>query len=298
MEKTPTLREMIPIVMNRLRAYQYSDNYTNALRRHFYRVVDHYNSAGITHYKPGLYDSFLLHIEKEYTSGKLSQDIFWLYRKCAFYLDEYYRLGTVTPRMLVINTRCKLNKVFGEYLEDYLSSLNTTVKDSTINQRRFAIRKYLLYFQSIGYKKFDDITVGDVRQYFIKLSAVVTNRTLNQNRLHIRQFHVYLYEAKKFAPSWLAFLDFKVVVPRKIQGYLTTEEIESALSQINRDTNMGKRDYAIICLAKTTGLRGVDVINLRLTDINWTNGVITVCQKKRFWCKKSDITIEVKLHMV
>ena len=83
-----------------------------------------------------------------------------------------------------------------------------------------------------------------------------------------------------FTPNWLSFLDFKIVVPKKIQGYLTTEEIDAILSQVRTDTYTGKRDYAIISLARTTGLRGCDIINLKLTDIDWVLGVITVCQQK------------------
>ena len=87
MENNPKLRETIPNIMNLLRAYQYSDAHMDVLRRHFYQVIDYYNAIGITYYKPGIYDSFLLQIEKEYTSGNLRQNLFWLYRKCAFFID-------------------------------------------------------------------------------------------------------------------------------------------------------------------------------------------------------------------
>lgn len=43
---------------------------------------------------------------------------------------------------------------------------------------------------------------------------------------------------------------------------------------------MGKRDYAIISLAKTTGLRGSDIISLKLNDIDWKSGVISVTKRR------------------
>lgn len=43
---------------------------------------------------------------------------------------------------------------------------------------------------------------------------------------------------------------------------------------------MGKRDYAIILLSARNGLRGSDIINLKLTDIDWRGGEIRLIRKK------------------
>jgi len=52
------------------------------------------------------------------------------------------------------------------------------------------------------------------------------------------------------------------------------------LNQIDTSTGRGKRDYAIIYLASHTGLRSVDIINLKLTDIDWNKDEIRIVQKK------------------
>ncbi len=38
---------------------------------------------------------------------------------------------------------------------------------------------------------------------------------------------------------------------------------------VDRNSAMGKRDYAIIVLACTTGIRAGDIINIRISDIDW-----------------------------
>ncbi len=43
---------------------------------------------------------------------------------------------------------------------------------------------------------------------------------------------------------------------------------------------MGKRDYAIIVLACTTGIRAGDIINIRISDIDWKNKEIVIIQGK------------------
>lgn len=57
-------------------------------------------------------------------------------------------------------------------------------------------------------------------------------------------------------------------------------EVDEVLSAIDTNTCVGKRNYAILSLAKTTGLRGSDIINLKLTDIDWRLGVISIVQSK------------------
>jgi len=59
-------------------------------------------------------------------------------------------------------------------------------------------------------------------------------------------------------------------LPRDIKD----EEAKKLLSYINRKTNAERRDYAIIQLLYTYGIRGGQVRALRLSDINWTENQI------------------------
>lgn len=57
-------------------------------------------------------------------------------------------------------------------------------------------------------------------------------------------------------------------------------EIERIANVADFDKAIGKRDFAIILLAYCTGLRGVDIIGIKLTDIDWHNNKISVIQSK------------------
>ena len=61
---------------------------------------------------------------------------------------------------------------------------------------------------------------------------------------------------------------------------MTDEELERILAVIDTESDMGKRDRAIILMAATTGLRACDLIRLKLSDIDWRKGEIRLCQKK------------------
>jgi len=275
-----SLREAVPIILNCLKEYQYSKEYLVSLRRHFNHVIDLYTKEGIIYYKEGQYQHFLSRIQKEHEKGGLRVNLFWHYRKCAYYLDEYFRTGNVHPIMLNNNKHDDLSPEFSNTLDEYLFYVKSSIKDSTLNQRKLAIQRYLCFLQSNGHKSFESVEAKDIQKYFTALSEKYSSRTLNGHRLHIRQFHHFLFEHQMITPTWLSLLDFHTVIPRKIQGYLSYEETERIMSAIDDTTNIGKRDYAILSLVKTTGLRGVDIINLKLTDINWRLGFISITQSK------------------
>lgn len=48
---------------------------------------------------------------------------------------------------------------------------------------------------------------------------------------------------------------------------LTTTQLHNVFSHIDRNTLSGKRDYAILCLGVTTGLRTISIINADIKDI-------------------------------
>lgn len=289
MSNNQSLRDAIPKILALLGKYHYSKNYTDELRRHLSHVVDLYEENGVIIYKAGQYQHFLSHIEKEYEDKKLRMDLFWYYRKCAYYLDEYFRTGEIHPVMLVKDKHNKLSTEFSSMLNEYLSHVKISIKDSTLRQRKLAIQRYLFFLQSKGHNSVENVSSREIQEYFILLSKRYSGRTLNGFRLHIRQFHIFLFETQKFTPTWISMLDFHTAIPRKIQGYLSRNEVDVILSAIDTNTCVGKRDYAILSLAKTTGLRGSDIINLKLTDIDWRLGIISIIQNK------TDVKIQLPL---
>lgn len=67
---------------------------------------------------------------------------------------------------------------------------------------------------------------------------------------------------------------------RRIIPAYSENEIERIANAADFDKAIGKRDFAIILLAYCTGLRGVDIIGSKLSDIDWHNNKISVIQSK------------------
>jgi integrase/recombinase XerD len=60
---------------------------------------------------------------------------------------------------------------------------------------------------------------------------------------------------------------------------LPAADVERLLAGCDRQTAVGLRDYAILCLLARLGLRGAEAAGLQLDDIDWRAGEITVTGK-------------------
>jgi integrase/recombinase XerD len=61
---------------------------------------------------------------------------------------------------------------------------------------------------------------------------------------------------------------------------LKSTDSMKTLKSVDRSTATGKRDYAILQILKTFGLRGGEVAQLSLDDIDWRNEVLHVRRRK------------------
>jgi len=63
--------------------------------------------------------------------------------------------------------------------------------------------------------------------------------------------------------------------------YITSSDIARVIGSCDICTHQGQRDRAVIMLLAHLGLRAGDIINLRISDINWFDGTLSVTGKGR-----------------
>jgi site-specific recombinase XerD len=61
--------------------------------------------------------------------------------------------------------------------------------------------------------------------------------------------------------------------------FINPDQVQIVLQSINRQTSIGKRNYAIMLLLSRLGLRAGEIVALKIEDIDWENGVITILGK-------------------
>lgn len=69
----------------------------------------------------------------------------------------------------------------------------------------------------------------------------------------------------------------------RLPGFLSAEQIRQVLDHCERERATGRRDYAMLLLCARLGLRAGEVAALRLEDIDWAAGGLTIRGKGGRW---------------
>nr|WP_244662218.1 tyrosine-type recombinase/integrase [Mesorhizobium huakuii] len=97
----------------------------------------------------------------------------------------------------------------------------------------------------------------------------------------LRVFLRYLHRQGVLAKDLGSLVEFPqsyrhAGVPRSISW----EQVEQVLAGIDRRSTSGKRDYAMMMLLATYGLRAAEVATLTLDDIDWRNERLKIRDRK------------------
>lgn len=83
----------------------------------------------------------------------------------------------------------------------------------------------------------------------------------------------------EYTKQFLTELPARLPKERKIIEVYDENEI-TALNKVLTSGNLSKRDAAICRLLLETGLRGIDICELKLTDIDWHKDIVLIRQHK------------------
>ncbi|MDU2065238.1 MAG: tyrosine-type recombinase/integrase [Sporomusaceae bacterium] len=122
----------------------------------------------------------------------------------------------------------------------------------------------------------EEITPETIRSYFVSLQEKgLRGVTQHRHFRTLRTFFKFLYQndyVKEYA--------LKNVKPPKKEIYVirtfTAQEISKMLKHFDKSGFVGCRNYCILCLLFSTGIRKEELLNLNLADINIGNDLIRV----------------------
>ena len=171
----------------------------------------------------------------------------------------------------------KLCKYFEEILADYCTHISKSLAPRTILRHICIIRQFLVLIEQNSMQNFNKLTSENVKD-FIANAAPNHKASISILTGAIRKFLSYL------ADTGLASInaEWNLINPaprhRKLLPCFSDKETDAILDSVDRTTPIGKRDYAILMIALWTGLRGVDILDLKRSDIDWNRKVINVVQ--------------------
>ena len=160
-------------------------------------------------------------------------------------------------------------RLFDEYVE-YLTH-NRALADSTI---RIYCHYLIPFLQSLDGKdivrSMSEVTPQQVHIFFAQHAQGKADTTRGQIHATLRTFFAFCakqgYVAEHLAEAVPKVFRYRLAnVPRDI----SEPDAQKLIESIGRSMRVGRRDYAIVMLLHTYGVRGAQIRALRLQDIQW-----------------------------
>jgi site-specific recombinase XerD len=164
-----------------------------------------------------------------------------------------------------------LNKYFTEYLPSVEG--NTP---ATIDSYRYAFIMFLAYMEESGVEadllEIHNLTRQNILGYLDWLQSFRNNSiaTRNQRQAAINSFVKYLmYEFPDYLAEFQQILRLPIKkAPKREIPYLKTDEVRLLIDQVNGTTTNDVRDFAILTLLYTTGIRVSELIFIKIKDVS------------------------------
>lgn len=153
------------------------------------------------------------------------------------------------------------------------------LSENTITAYEVFFRHLKSYMEDV--KLTEDITQvkpSDVRGYLVYASKTMKGITLVGYYRRLHTFFAYLKTEGIIRINPVACVDKPKAGKHLIQSF-SSEEVDKMLNAFDTDTFIGRRNYTILCLLLSTGMRRTEFLNLTMFDVNLQSSFIRVTGK-------------------
>ena len=182
-------------------------------------------------------------------------------------------------------------KNFSYYLSHFLKEylvVERNVSSKTIRSYKTTFQMLITYFVEEENMKLIDITFENVTKEMIldflnyleeeKKNSI---RTRNQRLAAIHSFYQYCsVDEIEHIENIQKILSIKTKkYEKKVQEYLTKEEVQTLLARIDTSTKIGRRNLLVLSLLYDTAARAEEIIHLKLEDIRLEEQLVILTGK-------------------
>lgn len=126
-----------------------------------------------------------------------------------------------------------------------------------------AIRQFIKYLQD---NEIAQPTKEDIKAFKEELAINHKPSTVQNYLMAVKQFYKWL-EEEQIAPNVAKNVKGVKLDAEHKKDFLTTNQVKTLLASINTDSLKGKRDYSLIALMITTGMRTIEVERANIGDL-------------------------------
>ena len=168
------------------------------------------------------------------------------------------------------------DKVIDEFI-DHLW-LEDGLSKNTLNSYRFDLELFSGWLTKILQKNILDVSQADIQQYLSFKFPTSKSRSISRLLTTLRRLFRYLLRENKVKiDPTLEIMSPKI--PKSLPKSLSEEEVDLLLNAPNIKNFSGLRDKAMLELLYACGLRVSELVNILLTELSMTDGIIRITGK-------------------
>ncbi|MDD3998114.1 MAG: tyrosine-type recombinase/integrase [Sphaerochaetaceae bacterium] len=242
-------------------------NYKGVLRR-FKTFCD---ESGTEEYSPEIGSEYANALISPKT-GKYSPQRHFSQMRFIRFLDSYVENGFFIFGDMKRGRLKPSNISFIAEYEKFQSFLRSEYEnENTIHYYEYGMYRLVQFMDETGVGNLESLKPDFIMKYFMQTKEARKRAVLCELRC------IFRYLDRDDLVDAIAGIH----APRRIRIIpMLTEREQKNLQTIIESEDFLKRDRAIIMLGLTSGMRAIDVINLKLSDINWTDETISFRQSK------------------
>ena len=239
------------------------------------------SEKGITDFTDEALASYLRFLAAERAEDRFKEWKYKLLRKSALVLSEVQHTGTYRWK---ISRRTSpndgLDQVFRPVQEQFEGWLALQgLAQATQDLRATVGRRTLVAWQEQGITDFQALSGAEVASALVSLAESYQSASMGTVLSCVRVLCRFLEESAGCSGLARAVPRGSARRARHV-SVLPAEQIELLANSPDPGTVTGIRDRAMLLLGARTGLRPMDIVALRLQDIDWRHGYITLAQHK------------------
>jgi integrase/recombinase XerD len=148
--------------------------------------------------------------------------------------------------------------------------------DGTIELRRSSVRRFLLWLgEEATPKGLSGLCARHIESFFLDDADEMGHAARRSMQAALRTFLRFcLYEGYIRHGLDHAVPTLRTYKLARVPRGLSEPQAQAVLQSVDRDTQVGRRDYAILTMLHTYGVRGGQVRKLELSDIGWSQDQI------------------------
>ena len=244
--------------------------------RSFKPIADFFDSRNEANYNDELINELENLYQESLRNGSISRNVYNIRTRGTRILREVFCTGTFHWKGPVDKGVVCLPEKFERIVAGIFGSNRLERRErNTLT----VVKRFLLSLTDEGINDISQVKAEHVQAFLGNISETRA-KSMDDVIGSLRKLDRYLTATCVTGLPYAGLLMAPRARERRIYPYMPQDELSLIMQSIDRNTTIGKRDYAILLLSLSSGMRAGDVASIKLTDIDWHMHEIRIVQGK------------------